>query len=72
MQLHGEDTGDYFKTVCKCEKKPGMTGLPKIRYIGKRSYGSPAIKVFCPSCEETKFYKLTQLQEWEGLPYDPG
>ncbi len=25
MQLHGEDTGDYFKTVCKCEKKPGMT-----------------------------------------------
>jgi hypothetical protein len=67
MHVAGEDTGEYFKIVCRCNP----TGTPKVRYVGQRSHGAPAIEVYCFRCEETQVYKLTRVQGWEGLPYDP-
>jgi hypothetical protein len=70
MQIMGND-GDYFIIECQCEKQLNNTELPEVKYIGKNG-GTPAIRIHCPRCNQTKDCKLSSLlQGWKGLPYEP-
>jgi len=66
VQIRGEDSGDTFKIVCLCNKSNEPSGLPNVVMLPWSEYGTPALRIHCPNCNETKTYKLTHLQGWQA------